>query len=68
MLPIATEFCGAAKLRDVPLATNAPQQIASLFNRLIGGDQQAQWDGQWVRASFPLWFYGRISSNPPSSQ
>ena len=40
MLPIATEFCGAAKLRDVPLATDAPQQTTSLFDHLGGGREQ----------------------------
>jgi hypothetical protein len=32
-------------VRFVPLATNAPQQTASLFDHLVGAGQEIEWDG-----------------------
>jgi hypothetical protein len=40
--PIADKFCGAANVRYVPLATNAPQQTVSLFDHLVSAGGQMQ--------------------------
>jgi hypothetical protein len=41
MHPIATIQRLRAFVRYVPIATNAPQQKASLFDYLVGGHEQA---------------------------
>ena len=38
--PIATECFGAGKRRYVPIATDAPQQTAPLFDHIVGGSKQ----------------------------
>jgi hypothetical protein len=40
MHTIATKFCGAAIVRFVPIATDAPQQMTFLFDHLVGKCKQ----------------------------
>src|ERR1035437_2212415 len=44
--PIADKMLRCRERSDVPLATNAPQQTASLFDHLIGGHLQHKRDCQ----------------------
>jgi hypothetical protein len=47
--PIATKMARRDERRFVPLATDAPQQTASLFDRLIGAADQRQRHGDAER-------------------
>jgi hypothetical protein len=48
---IATELRTSLEVRFVPIATNAPQQIVSLFDHLVGARGQRWWHSETNRFS-----------------
>jgi hypothetical protein len=47
--PMSVHFRQSRQDSKLPLATNAPQQTASLFDHLIGAGKQRRWHGEVER-------------------